>query len=165
MAFLDEVGALGPDRVDVMPADERGRPELEAIIRAASPGTAVYCCGPDRLLDAVREQVAARPDLSLHNERFTGTAVDGGTACQVELRRTGRIIDVPADRTLLRAIHEVLPDIGVGCEQGVCGGCRTTVLAGEPDHRDELLSSADRAAGAMLICVSRARSERLILDL
>jgi ferredoxin len=76
-----------------------------------------------------------------------------------------RIIDVPADRTLLRAIHEVLPDIGVGCEQGVCGGCRTTVLAGEPDHRDELLSSADRAAGAMLICVSRARSERLILDL
>lgn len=165
MAFLDEVGALGPDRVDVMPADERGRPELEAIIRAVSPGTAVYCCGPDRLLDAVREQVAARPDLSLHSERFTGTAVGDGTACQVELRRTGRIIDVPADRTLLQAIHEVLPDIGVGCEQGVCGGCRTTVLAGEPDHRDELLSSADRAAGAMLICVSRARSERLILDL
>jgi ferredoxin-NADP reductase/DMSO/TMAO reductase YedYZ heme-binding membrane subunit len=165
MAFLDEVGALGPDRVDVMPADERGRPELEAIIRAVSPGTAVYCCGPDRLLDAVREQVAARPDLSLHSERFTGTAVGDGTACQVELRRTGRIIDVPADRTLLQAIHEVLPDIGVGCEQGVCGSCRTTVLAGEPDHRDELLSSADRAAGAMLICVSRARSERLVLDL
>jgi ferredoxin len=52
-----------------------------------------------------------------------------------------------------------------GCEQGVCGACRTTVLAGEPDHRDELLGSADRAAGMMLICVSRARSERLVLDL
>jgi ferredoxin-NADP reductase/DMSO/TMAO reductase YedYZ heme-binding membrane subunit len=165
MAFLDEVCGLGSDRVDVMPADERGRPELEAIIRAASPGTAIYCCGPDRLLDAVRELVAARPDLSLHSERFTGIAVGGGAACQVELRRTGRIIDVPADRTLLQAIREVLPNIRTGCEQGVCGACRTTVLVGEPDHRDELLSTADRAAGEMLICVSRARSERLTLDL
>jgi ferredoxin-NADP reductase/DMSO/TMAO reductase YedYZ heme-binding membrane subunit len=165
MAFLDEVRALGPDRVDIWPADERGRPELESIITAASPGTAVYCCGPDRLLDAVRDLVAARPDLSLHSECFTGTAAAGGTACQVELRRTGRIIDVPADRTLLQAIREVLPGIRAGCEQGVCGACRTTVLAGEPDHRDGLLSTADHAAGAMLICVSRARSERLILDL
>jgi ferredoxin-NADP reductase/DMSO/TMAO reductase YedYZ heme-binding membrane subunit len=165
MAFLDEVRALGPDRVDIRPADERGRPELEAIIRVVSPGTAVYCCGPDRLLDAVRELVAARPELSLHSEYFTGIAAGGGTAFQVELRRTGRIIDVPADRTLLQAIREVLPDLRVGCEQGVCGACRTTVLAGEPDHRDGLLSSADRAAGVMLICVSRARSERLVLDL
>ncbi len=165
MAFLDEVHALGSDRVDAMPADERGRPALEAIIRAASPGTAVYCCGPDRLLDAVRELVAGRPDLSLHSERFTGTAAGGGTACQVELRRSGRIIDVPGDRTLLQAIREVLPHIRTGCEQGVCGTCRTMVLAGEPDHRDDLLSNADRAAGAMLICVSRARSDRLTLDL
>jgi ferredoxin-NADP reductase/DMSO/TMAO reductase YedYZ heme-binding membrane subunit len=165
MAFLDEVRALGPDRVDIRPADEHGRPDLESIIRAASPGTAVYCCGPDRLLDAVRELVAARTDLSLHSECFTGTAASGGPACQVELRRTGRVIDVPPDRTLLQAIREVLPDIRAGCEQGVCGACRTTVLAGEPDHRDGLLSNADRAAGAMLICVSRARSERLVLDL
>lgn len=165
MAFLDEVRALSPDRVDAIPADERGRPELEVIIRAASPGTAVYCCGPDRLLEAVRELVAVRPDLSLHSERFTGTVVGGGTACQVELRRSGQIIDVPADRTLLQAIREVLPALRAGCEQGICGACRVTVLAGEPDHRDDLLSSADRAAGAMLLCVSRARSERLILDL
>ncbi|HEY6424463.1 MAG TPA: 2Fe-2S iron-sulfur cluster binding domain-containing protein, partial [Pseudonocardiaceae bacterium] len=77
----------------------------------------------------------------------------------------GRIVDVPADRTVLHAVRDVLPAVSAGCEQGVCGSCRTTVLAGEPDHRDELLSSADRAAGAMLICVSRASSERLTLDL
>ncbi|MGH3767997.1 MAG: 2Fe-2S iron-sulfur cluster-binding protein [Pseudonocardiaceae bacterium] len=165
MAFLDEVRALGPDRVDARPADEFGRPDLGAIIGAASPGTAVYCCGPDRLLDAVRELVAARPDLSVHCERFTGLTGSGGAAFHVELRRTGRIIEVPTDRTLLQAIRDVLPSVRAGCEQGVCGACRTTVLAGEPDHRDELLSSAQRAAGAMLICVSRARSERLTLDL
>ncbi len=165
MAFLDEAGALDPDRVEVVPGDERGRPDLDAIIGAAAPGTAVYCCGPDRLLQAVRERVAARPDLSLHFERFTGTAAGGGAAFTVELNRTGRVIDVPADRTVLQAVRDVVPTVAFGCEQGLCGGCRATVLAGEPDHRDELLSSADRAAGAMLICVSRARSERLVLDL
>jgi ferredoxin-NADP reductase/DMSO/TMAO reductase YedYZ heme-binding membrane subunit len=165
MAFIDEVHALGPDRVDVMPGDERGRPDLDAIIEAASPGTAVYCCGPDRLLHAVRQRVAARPGLSLHSERFTGVAVGGGSSFQVELRRSGLIIDVPADRSILQAVRDVLPAVASGCEQGICGGCRTMVLTGEPDHRDELLGSAERAAGAMLICVSRARSERLTLDL
>ncbi|HSZ29696.1 MAG TPA: PDR/VanB family oxidoreductase, partial [Pseudonocardiaceae bacterium] len=165
MAFLDEVCALGPDRVDVMPADERGRPDLNVIIGAVPPGTAVYCCGPDRMLHAVRERVAPRLDLRLHSEPFTGTATGGGAALHVELRRTGRIINVPADRTILQAIRDIVPAVSVGCEQGVCGGCRTMVLAGEPDHRDGLLSSAERAAGTMLICVSRARSDQLTLDL
>jgi ferredoxin-NADP reductase len=165
MAFLDEVRALGPDLVDVMPADERGRPDLNAIIGAAPPGAAVYCCGPDRMLRAVQERVAKRPDLCLHSEPFTGTAAGGGAALDVELRRTGRIINVPPDRSVLQAVRDVTPGISTGCEQGVCGACRTAVLAGEPDHRDQLLSSAERAAGAMLICVSRARSERLTLDL
>jgi ferredoxin-NADP reductase len=164
MAFLDEVYAMDPGRVEVMPGDERGRPDLDMIIGAAAPGTAVYCCGPDRLLHAVRERVAARPDLSVHSERFTDTTA-GGVAFQVELRRSGCVIDVPADRTVLQAVRDVIPSVVYGCEQGICGECRATVLAGEPDHRDELLSSADRAAGVMLTCVSRARSKRLTLDL
>jgi ferredoxin-NADP reductase/DMSO/TMAO reductase YedYZ heme-binding membrane subunit len=165
MAFLDEIRALGPDRVEVMPADECGRPDLDAIIGAVPTGTAVYCCGPDRMLDAVQERVATRPDLRLHSEPFAGTAARGGAALYVELRRTGRIVNVPTDRSVLQAIRDVTPAVSTGCEQGVCGACRTAVLAGEPDHRDRLLSSAERAAGAMLICVSRARSERLTLDL
>jgi ferredoxin len=165
MAFVDEVRALDPDRVDVVPGDECGRPDLDAIISSASPGTAVYCCGPGGLLRAVRERVDARSGLSLHSELFAGGGPTGGAAFHVELRRTGRVINVPGDRTILAAVRDVLPAIPAGCEQGTCGACRATVLAGEPDHRDELLSSAERAAGAILICVSRARSERLTLDL
>lgn len=166
MAFLDEIRALGPDRVEVMPADERGRPDLDAIIAVASAGTAVYCCGPDRMLDAVQERVATtRADLRLHSEPFAGTDASGGAALHVELHRTGHLVNVPADRSVLQAIRDVTPAVSTGCEQGICGACRTEVLAGEPDHRDKLLSSAERAAGAMLICVSRARSERLVLDL
>jgi ferredoxin-NADP reductase/DMSO/TMAO reductase YedYZ heme-binding membrane subunit len=164
MAFVNEVRALGANRVDVLPGDERERPDLPAIINAAPPGAAVYCCGPDRMMQAVREQVLIRGDLSLHSERFTCT-VTGGAAFQVELLRSRHIIDVPTNRTILQAVHDVVPAISAGCEQGVCGACRTTILAGEPDHRDELLSNAERAAGAMLICVSRARTERLTLDL
>jgi ferredoxin-NADP reductase len=165
MAFLDEVRALDPDRVEVTPTDKHGRPNLDTIIGAASSGTAVYCCGPNQLLDDAQRLVAARPDLTLHSERFTGIAAAGGAAFQVELCRSGRTVDVPADRTVLQAIRDVAAAVPAGCEQGICGVCRTTVLAGEPDHRDELLSSADRAAGAMLICVSRARTEQLVLDL
>lgn len=171
MAFLEEVSALDPDRVEIMPGDERGRPLLAELIGAAPPGTAVYCCGPDRMMCTVQKHIAARTDLSLHSERFAGAGSGerftgvGGDAFRVELRRTGRIIEVPTDRTVLRAVREALPAVPIGCEQGVCGACRTTVLAGEPDHRDELLTDAERAAGTMLICVSRARSKQLILDL
>ncbi|MCU1611428.1 MAG: hypothetical protein JWM45_3344 [Pseudonocardiales bacterium] len=165
MAFINEVCALGADRVDVVPGDEHGRPDLQAIIDATPPGSAVYCCGPDQLLQAVQEHVATRPDLSLHSERFAGTAASGGAAFQIELLRSQRVIDVPTNRTVLQAVRDVVPTISTGCEQGVCGACRTTILAGEPDHRDQLLSNADRAAGVMLICVSRAHTERLTLDL
>ncbi len=98
-------------------------------------------------------------------ELFAGGGHSGGAAFDVELRRTGRTVKVPGDRTVLQAVREVLPTVTANCEQGVCGACRATVLAGEPDHRDELLTSAERAAGAILICVSRARSELLVLDL
>jgi ferredoxin-NADP reductase len=165
MAFVEEIQALDTHRVEVLPGDEGGRPDLCALIDAAPPGAAIYCCGPDRMLHAVRERVLARGDVSLHSERFTGTATGAAAAFQVELQRSSHIIDVPANRTVLQAVRAVVPAITVGCEQGVCGACRTIILAGEPDHRDELLSHADRAAGAMLICVSRARTERLTLDL
>ncbi len=125
MAFLDEICALGPDRVDVVPQDERGFPDLDQIIAAARPGTAVYCCGPDPLLDAVRERVAKRLDLSMHYERFSGTVTTGeGVTFEIELRRTGHLIEVPANRSVLQAVRSVLPSIPAGCEQGVCGTCR-----------------------------------------
>jgi ferredoxin len=77
----------------------------------------------------------------------------------------GSRLNVPNNRTVLQVIRDVVPGVSVGCEQGICGACRTTILAGEADHRDALLSNAERAAGAILICVSRARTKKLTLDL
>jgi ferredoxin-NADP reductase len=145
MAFVDEVCALGANQVDVLACDEHSRPDLGAIIHAAPAGAAVYCCDPERMLEAVQQRVLARGDLSLHSERFVGAAVAAdGAAFQVQLQRSQHVLDVPHNRTVLQAVRDVVPDVSVGCEQGICGACRTTILSGEADHRDALLSNAER---------------------
>ncbi|WP_051570308.1 2Fe-2S iron-sulfur cluster binding domain-containing protein [Cryptosporangium arvum] len=92
-----------------------------------------------------------------------GSAED---AFEVELRRTGTILTVPADRTVLQAARDVVPDVLYSCEEGSCGSCEAVVLAGEPEHLDTVLSEAEREKNqTMMICVSRSRSGRLVLDL
>ncbi|MFE7464153.1 PDR/VanB family oxidoreductase [Streptomyces sp. NPDC057499] len=165
MPFLDEIGRLDADggRVTVVAEDEAGRPDIAAALTDTAPGTAVYCCGPEPLMDAVA--AALPPGRILHLERFTasGPSADA-TAFEVELRRSGRTVQVPADRSVLAAVREEVPYVSYSCEQGFCGTCRQRVVEGEADHRDELLTESERA-DTMLICVSRCRGPRLVLDL
>jgi ferredoxin-NADP reductase/DMSO/TMAO reductase YedYZ heme-binding membrane subunit len=165
MALVDQVMAIAPGRVELVASEEHGRPDLNKIVSRLPPGTAVYCCGPERMIDSMTELVAARPDLSLHTERFSPPKQAHGEPLDVELRRTGTTVRVSSDQTILQAVSDLVPAVTGGCEQGVCGRCRTTVLDGVPDHRDNLLSDTERAAGEMLICVSRAQGGRLTLDL
>jgi len=156
MPFLDEIENLGADRVTVV----SGRPELGSLLTELPEGTVVYCCGPEGLMAAVAERL---PDVRL--ERFAPRAKLGGDATfEVELRRSGRTLTVSADSSVLAAVRAELPNTLYSCEQGFCGTCQQRVLEGEVEHRDELLTDAERA-DSMLICVSRARSERLVLDL
>lgn len=155
LPFLEEVEKLGGTaRVTVV----EGVPDLDAHLADVPGDAAVYCCGPEGLMAAVEERF---PRVRL--ERFTPRASAGG-AFEVELRRSGRTLTVPADSTVLAAVRAELPDTAYSCEQGFCGTCQQRVLEGEVDHRDELLTDAERA-DSMLICVSRARSDRLVLDL
>lgn len=176
MAFTEEALRVGGGRVHLLPADENGRLDVEGIVRSASAGTAVYCCGPPGLLRAVTNACQwLAPAASLHTERFiTGQAPGESPALgsaenrpfRVELRRSGRTLPVPADRTLLQVIRDAVPDVPYSCEEGYCGTCETRVLGGQPDHRDEILSAEERAESkTMMICVGRARSETLVLDL
>ncbi|WP_426403439.1 PDR/VanB family oxidoreductase [Streptomyces sp. R-07] len=162
MPYLAEIEALGAGgRVTVVAEDESGFPELE-FLADLPEGTAVYCCGPDGLMDAVG---AAMPEgRAPRLERFTAAATTGGTAFEVELRRSGRTLTVAADQSLLSAVREELPGLMYSCRQGFCGTCRQRVLEGEIDHRDELLTDAERD-DSMLICVSRCAGKRLVLDL
>jgi ferredoxin-NADP reductase len=173
MAFTDELVRLGADRVELVPQDERGLLDVDAIVGAAGPPTAVYCCGPEGLIRAVEQRCAG---VDLHVERFTGgtatatplVPADPQTAdsFEVELRRTGRTLTVPADRSILDVVREVAPDVLWSCEEGYCGTCETKVLEGTPEHRDTLLTEREREESeTMMICVGRSRSPRLVLDL
>ncbi|GAA1364358.1 PDR/VanB family oxidoreductase [Streptomyces beijiangensis] len=169
MPFLDEVEKLGAagDRVTVVPEDERGFPEdergfPELDFTAAPDSTAFYCCGPEGLMTAVAEAVP--PTATLHLERFAPRAAPSGGAFEVELHRSGRTITVGPGTTVLAAVRAELRDVSYSCEQGFCGTCQQRVLAGDIDHRDELLTDSERD-DSMLICVSRCNGERLVLDL
>ncbi|MFH9721768.1 PDR/VanB family oxidoreductase [Streptomyces sp. NPDC017254] len=162
LPYLAEIEALGgDDRVTVVAEDTSGFPDLDFLGHVPAE-TLVYCCGPDGLMDAV---TAAMPEgRAPRLERFSAAATAGGTAFDVELRRSGRTVRVAADQSVLAAVREELPGITYSCRQGFCGTCQQRVLEGEVDHRDELLTDAERG-DSMLICVSRCAGERLVLDL
>jgi ferredoxin-NADP reductase len=168
MAFLDELSGFG-DRVTVMPEDEFGLLDLRGFLGDPRPGARVYCCGPAPLLAAIESVCADWLPHALRTERFVAEergAPVRDAAFDVELRRTGATVTVTPDVSVLDAVAAAGVEVLSSCRQGICGTCETTVLAGEPDHRDALLDDDERdAADCMYICVSRSCSERLVLDL
>ena len=169
MAFADRLAGL--DATQLIAQDESGLPDLAGAFAASPAGTHVYCCGPAAMLTAVEEISAGYPDIELHVERFSATTsapADTGTddSFEVKLARSGLTVQVPADKSVLEAVLEVAPDTAFSCTGGFCGTCETKVLAGEIDHRDDLLTEAERAANtSMMICVSRSRGGAITLDL
>jgi ferredoxin-NADP reductase len=167
MAFLDELLNYG-DRVTVAPQNETGLLDIERWLATPEPDTLIYCCGPESLLQTVEDRTAHWPRNVLHVERFAPKPLADieTTSFEIELRQSGMILQVPEDRSILETIEDAgIPTLS-SCGQGTCGTCLTTVLEGTPDHRDSLLEDEDKQAGdKMLICVSRARSKRLVLDL
>lgn len=169
MPFLPEL-AKYDDRVNVVARDEVERLDLRAVLAETDSSTHVYGCGPTRLLDALEESCSERPALTLHVERFSAEPAtlkrDTDTQFDVELRATGTTITVPADCSVLQAVLDAGVYVASSCSEGTCGSCETDVLEGEVDHRDSVLSPAEKAANeSMMICVSRARCGRLVLDL
>ncbi|NUS26709.1 MAG: oxidoreductase [Streptomyces sp.] len=164
MAFTEELSRYG-DRVTVAPQDETGLLDLPSVLDSVPEGTLVYCCGPGPLLDAV----AARcPTGCLHMERFTPKEQQGGenTEFEVELARSGATVTVAADVSVLDAVRAAGVEVLFSCTEGTCGTCETDVLDGTPDHRDSVLTDEEQEAGeTMMICVSRCRGRRLVLDL
>lgn len=168
MAFLDELAVYG-ERVSVCPKDETGRLDMDALLATPEDDTLVYCCGPESLLDAVEQACTGWPPRSLHVERFSARQMAEplrADAFEVYLAQSELSLTVPPGRSIL----DVVTDAGVGvlssCREGTCGTCETTVLEGEPDHRDSLLTKEEQEANdCMMICVSRSRTSRLVLDL
>lgn len=168
MAFHDDLVQRYGSRVGIQPQDEVGLLDLDEILGARQEGTAVYCCGPEVLLRAVEDRATPWPTGTLHIERFSPKD-DGNRpseAFEVELASTGQVLEVPAGKSIVDVLEGEGIDVMVSCLEGTCGTCETPVLGGEPDHRDSILTDAEKAQNdTMFICVSRSRSKRLRLDL
>ncbi|MFS8039198.1 PDR/VanB family oxidoreductase [Xanthobacter sp. AM11] len=140
--------------------------DLAGLLARQPLGTHVYVCGPHSLMDAVTGTAAALgwPAGKVHKESFGGAT--GGLAFRAVLARSGIEVEVGENQTLLEAIEAAGASAPCLCRGGACGECVTPVIEGEVDHRDDFLSAAEKAGGKLaMICVSRARGPRLVLDL
>ncbi|MBP8538662.1 PDR/VanB family oxidoreductase [Streptomyces sp. MK37H] len=172
MAFADELAARHGDKVRLVPQDEEGLLDLKPYLTApAGPGTLVYCCGPEPLLQAAEEACRDWPEGSLRTERFQPRKDDAGAesgsrAFELVLTRSGLTLTVEPERSVLRTVEAAGVPVLYSCEEGTCGTCETDVVEGEVDHHDSVLTDEERASGeTMMICVSRCRGPRLVLDL
>jgi len=129
----------------------------------------LYICGPKGMIDSARSiaETAGIQADNIHVELFTSPNTTTNTnSFEIELKHSGQVLVIPADRTIIDVLQEAGIDVTYDCQRGDCGICQTEVLAGEIDHRDVVLSDAERKSGnVMQICVSRAKSARLVLDL
>jgi vanillate O-demethylase ferredoxin subunit len=173
MAFREELTAppFAPHVVlhlDDGPAEQRL--DLAALLRGQAPGTHLYYCGPAGFMAAVRAaaEAAGWPADALHCEYFAAPAPiqAGGAGFELRLARRGLSLWVPPERSAVEVLAAHGIEVPTSCEQGICGTCLTPVLEGIPDHRDAVLSDAEKAANKeMTLCCSRARTPYLVVDL
>jgi vanillate O-demethylase ferredoxin subunit len=137
------------------------------LLRKAPPGTHLYYCGPASLMAAATEAARDWPTGSVHCEYFTGVpepVAAEDRPFRVRLARSGGDYEVGAGETIAEALRRHGVAVRTSCELGYCGTCLTPYLAGEPDHRDQVLEENGRQR-YLLICCSRAKSPVLVLDL
>ncbi len=168
MGFTDRLKAAFPEQLSLY-CDDENPIDLDALMSAQSAETHVYICGPKGMIEAAKTaaSVVGLPDENVHIELFTSPDTQSGdTPFEVEIHDTGDVYAIPVGKTIIEVLEEAGVDVMYDCQRGDCGICQTDIINGTPDHRDVVLSNADREAGkVMQICVSRARSARLVLDI
>jgi vanillate O-demethylase ferredoxin subunit len=169
LAFLPQLRAICSEALSVHYDSDDSRLDIAAALDRMSEGSHIYVCGPAGMIEAVKAAALAKgvPAQRVHYELFKAEAPASANApFDVELRSTGQVIRVGADQSIIDALEAAGLDVLYDCRRGDCGICQCGVIAGVPDHRDVILSDDEKAANnVMQICVSRAKSERLVLDL
>jgi ferredoxin-NADP reductase len=145
-----------------------GEPRLDiaALLRDQPAGTHVYVCGPHRMVESVKAAATALgwSPAHVHYEEFTHAS--GGAPFEVTLARSGRVIQVAHNQTMLEALEDAGLEPPSMCRGGVCGACETTLLDGQVEHRDHVLTTEEKARmRSMMICVSRAACKGIVVDM
>ena len=172
MALLKELQAQHGEKLHTYVGAEGQRADYPALLATVRSGTQIYACGPQRMLDGLEQASLHWPQDSLRVEHFSTTlgALDPSKehSFEVELRESGISLQVRNDETLLDALRGANIDVECDCREGLCGSCEVQVLEGDIDHRDMVLTRAERAACTkMMSCCSRAKSagQKIVLAL
>ncbi len=170
MPFLDDLTSIHGEKLKVYVSEEGSRNNVSDLLSQPDDETQIYACGPIRMLDALQSCCSKWPENALHFEHFVSTQkeLDASTEhdFEVELKNSGVTILVPANQTLLSSLRQANIEVQSDCEEGLCGSCEVSVLSGEVDHRDLVLSQSEKQANdRMMVCCSRACGTRLVLDL
>ena len=170
LALVDELATLCGAALQVHADDEpANRLDVGQLLAGLSRQQHLYVCGPKGLIDSVLATAAQLgwPREKVHFELFvTGAPLAGDQPFELELRQSGLVLQVPADKTILEVMEAAGCDPMFDCRRGECGVCQATVLEGTPQHRDYFLSDREKADGKLIqTCISRACSARLVLDL
>lgn len=168
MAYADEVARRYP-AATIQCSARDGRLDLAAEFADLAPGTAVYVCGPPGLIEAAEQACAGQRAVDVFAERFVARELDvsaDAAPFEVSLALTGLTITVDPSSSILAAVEAQGVTTVASCREGTCGTCEVEVVSGEVDHRDSVLSPAERAESeSMMICVSRSVGARLVLEL
>lgn len=170
MALLDRAQQDHGSRLLLYVRDEGRRMDLPTMLAGVSADTRVYACGPQRLIDQLEQLAESWPEGVLRFEHFSAeaAALDPSREHGFEavLRDSGLSVPVRADQTLLQALQAAGVDVPCDCNEGLCGTCEVSIVEGEVDHRDKVLSKSERQANTrMMACCSRARGQKVVLAL
>lgn len=169
-AFYEQLCALATSEAQFHFDDESGQVlDVAQAIASWTEGERIYCCGPTPLMDAVKIATEHLPSGTVRFEFFTAPEPDPDQTSDsftVSLQRSGAEFVIPADKSILEVLEENGFEVPFSCREGLCGTCVTPVYAGEPDHRDYVLTDEERASGKLMtICCSRSKTSSLTLDL
>jgi vanillate O-demethylase ferredoxin subunit len=170
LVFLGDIERLASAKATIHADDEAGRFfDLDGLMTRLAPDVPLYLCGPLPMIEAAIALAKHKdwPPGRLHFEIFSVPEEKAGdTGFEIELKSSGRVYEIPAGKSILDVLLEAGEDPLHDCKRGDCGICQTAVISGIPDHRDYILSESEKASNkVMQICISRAKSERLVLDL
>lgn len=170
LAYVPQLSQMLGNALQIHADDAEGQPlDVAAVLAACDSDEQVYMCGPKPMLDAVLAQAQQMgwPPERVRFELFgTAPASSGDAPFELVLAQSGARYEVAADQSILECLVQNGCDPLYDCQRGECGVCAVAVVEGEIDHRDYVLSAAEKAAGNVIhVCVSRARGPRLVLDL
>ena len=169
--YLDDLAAVPwADKVHLHVSDQGSRADLDAVLAGYRPGWHVYTCGPDRYMTGVMEAAERQgfPEAARHLEYFSVPEQPDyvNHAFTIRLAKSDRVLEVPEDKTISDVLLENGIHVDVKCSDGICGVCKCGLVSGTVDHRDFVLSNAQRKH-QIITCQSRAAEKRgeVVLDL